>query len=117
MVHLTLFRDGDVPEVMHTPDQILSGAPAIRYRVHDVGEDGRLLAGEWSAGVGAWRVNYTEWEFCHMIAGRARLIEDGAAPVEVEVGDAFTIRPGFVGVWEVTEPMRKHFVVLEQPKR
>jgi len=111
---LTLFRDSAAAAEEHRPEAI-SGMPVTGLRIHHQSRDGRLSAGEWHASVGAWPVSYTEWEFCHVTTGRARLTEDGGTPVEVGPGDAFTIAPGFVGVWEVLEPMTKHFVVLDPP--
>lgn len=106
---ITLFRDSAAGEETHTPP----GGPPTRYRVHATGEGGRLSAGEWRAGVGAWAVDYTEWEFVHVVAGRARLTGIDDMAVEVGPGDAFTIAPGFRGTWEVIEPMTKHFVILD----
>lgn len=115
MSALTLFRDGPAADTAHTPGGIVSGAPETRYAIHATSEHGRLSAGVWHATPGAWRVDYTEWEYCHVTAGRARLTEDGRPPIEVAPGDSFTLAPGFAGVWEVLEPMTKHFVILDPP--
>ena len=115
MARLHLFRDSAAPEETHTPARITAGAPTTTYHVHATGEDGRLSAGIWRATPGAWEVRYTEWEYCHILAGRARLYEDGEAPVEIGPGDSLTIEPGFTGVWEVVEAMTKAFVILDPP--
>ena len=71
----------------------------------------KIYAGEWSADVGAWRVKYEEWEFCHVLEGVCELVPDDGAPVRYVEGDSFVIEPGFSGVWRVIEPMKKRYVV------
>jgi uncharacterized cupin superfamily protein len=61
--------------------------------------------------VGAWRVNYEEWEFCHLLEGACEITPDGGEPQRFAAGDSFVIEPGFVGVWRVLAPMRKRFVI------
>jgi uncharacterized cupin superfamily protein len=92
------------------PDRLLAGAPSTRTST-DYERDGALCAGEWSAEVGAWRVTYDEWEFCHVLEGACELIPEGGAPQRFNAGDSFVIEPGFRGVWRVLQPMRKRFVV------
>lgn len=91
-------------------DRLLEGAPVAETRL-DYERDGRTYAGEWSAGVGAWRVNYDEWEFCHVLEGTCELVPDGGAAQRFAAGDSFVIEPGFSGVWRVLAPMKKRFVV------
>jgi len=92
------------------PERLLEGAPITETRL-DYERDETTYAGEWSAGVGAWRVSYDEWEFCHVLEGACELTPDGGAPQRYKAGDSFIVEPGFVGVWRVLEPMRKRFVV------
>ena len=115
MSKLTLFRDAAPPDTEHVPARITAGAPVTRYRVVAGGEDGRLSAGIWQATPGAWRVSYTEWEYCYIVAGRAVLTEDGEAPIAIGPGDGLTLAPGFTGIWQVSETMTKHFVILDPP--
>jgi uncharacterized cupin superfamily protein len=91
-------------------DRIVEGAPMTETRL-DYENDGRTFAGEWAADVGAWRVNYEEWEFCHVLEGVCELTPDGGEAQRFHAGDSFVIEPGFVGVWRVIAPMRKRFVV------
>lgn len=115
MSALLLFRTSDAAEQDHLPATVLSGAPATRFRICAEGENGRLSAGIWQAETGSWRVSYDEWEFCHVISGRAELAEDGQPPVSVGPGDSFVVSAGFRGVWTVIEPLTKHFVILDPP--
>jgi uncharacterized cupin superfamily protein len=92
-------------------DRLVEGAPVAETRL-DYTQGESTYVGEWSSGVGAWRVCYDEWEFCHMLEGVCELPpDDGGAPQRYEAGDSFVIEPGFVGVWRVLAPMKKRFVV------
>jgi hypothetical protein len=91
-------------------DRLVEGAPTTETRL-DYERDGKVYAGEWSAGVGAWRVSYDEWEFCHLLEGACELVPDGGAAQHFKAGDSFVIEPGFTGVWRVLAPMRKRFVI------
>lgn len=115
MSRITLFRTSEADQHSDVPAMVLTGAPETQYRIYATGENGRLSAGIWHATVGSWRVVYEEWEFCHVLQGRATLIEDGCVPVSVGPGDGFTISAGFRGIWDVVEPLTKHFVILDPP--
>jgi uncharacterized cupin superfamily protein len=90
-------------------ERLVEGAPVARTAL-DYEKDGTYV-GEWSAGVGAWRVSYDEWEFCHVLEGACELVPDRGTPQRFTAGDSFVIEPGFTGVWRVLAPMRKRFVV------
>lgn len=89
-------------------DRVVDGAPMTETRL-DYARDG-TYAGEWAADIGAWRVRYDEWEFCHVLEGACELTPDGGEAQRYKAGDSFVIEPGFAGVWRVVEPMRKRFV-------
>jgi uncharacterized protein len=92
------------------PDRVIEGAPSTRTII-DYEQGEQTYAGEWSASVGAWRVAYDEWEFCHLLEGVCELVPEGGAPQRYTAGESFVIEPGFKGVWRVIEPMRKKFVI------
>ena len=71
--------------------------------------------GVWEAGVGAWRVECTEHEFCHLLAVRPRVRGDDGSEITFAIGDSFVIPAGFEGAWEVLEPARKLYAVYEPP--
>jgi uncharacterized protein len=107
---VTVTTDGVAPEEGRPdPSRILRGDP--RFRTWNVEERDGLYAGLWEATPGAWRVVYDEWEFCHILSGVSVLTEDGGEARRLTVGDAFVIRPGFTGVWEVVETTRKEYVI------
>lgn len=90
--------------------RLVSGAPAFRtWNVEEA--EGGLYAGIWEATPGKWRVEYDEWEFCHILSGVSIVTEEGGEARTVRAGDSFVIRPGFRGTWEVVETTRKEYVI------
>lgn len=91
-------------------ERVISGSPAFRtWNVEEA--EGGLHAGVWESTPGKWRVEYDEWEFCHIVSGVSVITEDGGEARTVRAGDSFVIRPGFRGTWEVVETTRKEYVV------
>lgn len=91
-------------------ERVVAGNPA--HRTWNFEDDGHgTYAGLWESTPGEWRVEYEEWEFCHVISGVMTLAEDGSEPKTFRAGDSFVVRPGFRGTWRVVETMRKHYVV------
>jgi uncharacterized cupin superfamily protein len=92
------------------PDRLISGDP--KFRTWNVEQrDGGLYAGIWEATPGKWRIEYDEWEFCHILSGVSVISEDGGEACAVRAGDSFALRPGFKGSWEVLETTRKEYVI------
>lgn len=90
--------------------RLLAGTPKFTsWNVEEA--EGGLFAGVWEATPGKWRVEYDEWEFCHILAGVSVLTEDGGEARMLKAGDSFIIRPGFKGTWEVVETTRKEYVI------
>lgn len=91
------------------PDRLISGDPVFTTWGYE-DQDG-LYCGIWQSTPGKWRVIYTEWEYCRILAGVSVLTQDGGAARIVRTGDSFIIRPGFSGSWEVMETTRKDYVI------
>lgn len=108
---LVFDADRIAPEADAPPEErIVAGAPTNRtWNFEDDGAG--IYAGIWESSPGEWRVEYAEWEFCHIVAGLSILTEDGRPPVTLKAGDGFVLRPGFRGTWKVVETTRKHYVV------
>lgn len=103
----------DAPTEAIAPEKVVVGAPSQRIANAYSSADQAFHCGVWEGDVGAWRVRYTEDEFCHMLAGRVRIVADTGEERIVAVGDSFVLLAGFSGVWEVLEPARKLYAVYE----
>jgi uncharacterized protein len=93
------------------PDRVVRGAPNGEARNGYASADGNRLAGEWSCSEGAWRVSYSEWEYCYILEGQVRLTGDDGTVIEANAGDNLVIEPGFEGVWENITPVKKLYVI------
>ena len=114
MSKLHLFRDtkGCFERSGPAPDRIISGEPHGETLNMFESNDGKIFSGIWRASKGAWHVAYDETEYCYITKGRARLIENGGATREVQIGDGFVIEAGFHGIWDVIDDMEKHYMIV-----
>ena len=96
-------------------ERLIAGNPmqSVANAYSDAGN--AFHCGVWEGEVGAWRVAYTEHEFCHMLEGRVRMRGNDGSDTTVVAGDSFVIPAGFEGVWEVLEPARKLYAIYEPP--
>jgi len=91
------------------PARLIAGDPEHRTWMTDEAEG--LWCGVWQSTPGAWRVVYEEWEYFRLTQGLSILTVDGGGPVRLGPGDAYVLRPGFTGIWEVVETTTKDFVI------
>jgi uncharacterized cupin superfamily protein len=91
----------------------LSGNPLQRVWSQYTDASQRFSVGIWECEPGAWRIHYTEEEYCRVMMGRSRLTNADGVVREVTAGDEFVIPRGFEGVWEVIERTRKVYVIYE----
>lgn len=109
---------GSIPiaaEPYHSaPERRVQGNPQLTLWQHYTDPTGQFSVGEWQGEVGAWRVQYTEEEFCQIIEGVSILRGDDDTETTVRAGDRFVIPAGFNGVWEVRERTRKTYVIFER---
>lgn len=102
------------PERYRPPqDRIIAGDPAQAARNLFQSRDGRFNAGIWESEPGIWRVEFTESEFCYLIAGIIVVRGDDGSEATFKAGDAFISPAGFTGTWEVREPARKYYAYYE----
>ncbi len=94
-------------------DRVLEGTPEQTTRNFFSDSTGQCFAGIWESTPGRWRVRYTENEFCHITRGAVLIESDHGDSRTFRAGDSFVVPAGFRGVWHVTEPMSKLYVIFE----
>lgn len=94
-------------------ERLIRGRPLQAVENAYSTRDGRFHCGVWEGDVGAWRVHYTEHEFCHLLSGRVRLRSDDGEDIVLEAGQSFVVPAGFTGTWEVLETARKLYSIYE----
>jgi uncharacterized cupin superfamily protein len=94
----------------------LEGNPLRTTWNHFSNPTGEVFAGVWASEVGSWRIEFGEREdeFFFVTEGRCRIIDEAGHATEAGPGSSLVIPAGFKGVFEVVEPMRKHYVIVER---
>jgi hypothetical protein len=95
------------------PDRLLAGRPRQEIRNVYADPERRFFVGHWRATPGKWRVAYTEHEFCHLLAGRVRIVSTDGMMREFGPGESFVVPAGFKGTWEVIETATKLYAIYE----
>ncbi len=92
----------------------LDGEVIVRSRVDFATEDRTLVSGVWESETGRSRWEFTtRGEIIYVISGAMTVEEDGGEPVEVTAGSTAYFPIGWCGTWNVTERLRKVFVVYK----
>lgn len=104
---------GPARESLPLPERLIEGSPEFKSWQIDSDKDGKVSSGVWEATPGVTRsIKGTTWEYCTILSGVVEITEDGKAPVRLQAGDTFVLKPGFVGVWKTIETVRKLWVVV-----
>lgn len=103
-------------EYLPSAEKIISGRPLQRIWSLYTDSSEKFSVGVWECEPGAWRVHYTEEEYCRILVGRSLLTNADGVVREVMAGDEFVIPRDFTGIWEVVERTRKTYVVCEAGK-
>lgn len=77
--------------------------------------DGIDCMGIWECSPGIWERTIMQEEFAHFVSGSATFIPEGGEPIEVRAGDSIWFPKNTRGVWQITENVRKVYVVIERP--
>ena len=94
--------------------RVSRGGTQLRRPAFESPDDG-LVAGTWISTPGKWRAFTDRDEFCMILSGHCRLIDEAGEAKTFKAGDAFLIPNGFRGYWEVLETTTKHFVIRQYP--
>lgn len=98
------------------PDRLLRGNPQRLSQNCHASADGLVSAGIWCCEVGAWNIRFADGkeEFFCVLEGRVRLCDAAGVCCEIGPGQAAVIPAGFSGRFEVLEPVRKYYVVVDR---
>lgn len=108
---------GSVPAIDHPrEDRREIGNPERRTWALYESADGVATCGIWECEVGRWRIVFPAGkdEYFFVLHGVVRLHDAAGGVTEVRAGQGAVIPGGFEGAFEVVEPVRKHFVVIER---
>jgi uncharacterized cupin superfamily protein len=101
---------GEVKVPLSSPAALLVG----RKYLNDV--PGIDSMGIWECSPGRWQRTIMEEEFAHFINGSARFVpEDGSDPIDLRAGDTIWFPANSRGVWEISEDVRKVYVIIDRP--
>jgi len=115
---ITEFRlQSPTPEYDHPREERrLVGNPQRTTWNHFTNASGEVSAGIWACERGSWRIEFgpRKDEYFCVLEGRCRVIDEDGYAAEAGPGDAMVIPAGFKGVFEVVEPVRKHYVIVDR---
>lgn len=88
-----------------------SGNPTLTTLPVDPGNNAKT--GIWECRPGGWPVvDRADTEVCYILSGRATLTDDETGETtEISAGSFVVLPVGWTGRWEVTETVRKAFVI------
>ena len=76
-------------------------------------EDGKgSEAGIWECTPGPSRWSLETHEYVHIVSGHMTVTRDGEDPVAVGPGDSVMFERGWQGTWEITDTLRKLYVIF-----
>jgi uncharacterized protein len=106
-----------VPDVDHPkPERLIAGKPRRdTWNAVDIDlPPGRLYCGVWRCEPGHWRIEMAagEHELFTVLAGRCRVHSSAGGFEEAGPGEAIYIPGGFVGSFEVIEPLSKTYTIV-----
>ena len=71
--------------------------------------------GIWECSPGRWKRTIMEEEFAHFITGSARFVPERGEPIDIRAGDTIWFPRNSRGVWEISENVRKVYVIIDRP--
>ena len=123
---MTAGTEGHVVPTVAAPRDILTGTTflpkptALTADLHErsatawTASTGRVRAGYWECGAGAFTAARDgEHEVCYIVSGSATLRDAAGERTDVSAGSILALPSGWVGTWEVHEPIVKVFVLAQ----
>lgn len=92
----------------------ISGQIITRSKVEFANDERTIISGTWESDPGTSRWEFlTRAEIIHLLNGAMTVQRDGEEPVDLTPGSVAYFPLGWTGVWTVTEPVRKFYVVYK----
>lgn len=92
----------------------LSGEIITRSKVEFVNDERTIISGTWESDPGTSRWEFlTRAEIIHLLDGAMTVQRDGEDAVHLTPGSVAYFPLGWTGIWTVTEPVRKFYVVYK----
>lgn len=88
---------------------IISGE--CRNATLSLGSDGTVECGIWEGTPGRWTSSWESWESFTVLSGAGTLTDDQGTVHELHAGLCVWVPAGATGTWEVTETVRKSYVI------
>lgn len=98
------------------PERLVTGNPQRTTWPHFTNDSDEVFMGVWASEVGAWRIEMgpAEDEYFYVIEGSGNLTDEAGNCRVFGVRDAVIIPAGFKGTFTVTEPLKKHYVIVDR---
>lgn len=90
-------------------EKLIAGDPV--FTTWNLEERDGLYCGIWRSTPGKWHVSYDEWEYFRLTEGVSVITDAQGNETTLRAGDAYVVRPGFTGTWEVIETTTKDYVI------
>jgi uncharacterized cupin superfamily protein len=102
----TLESDGPVGRPLSQPASITKN---LAVELDGAGEN---RSGIWEVNTGRFERQLANAEVMHILSGECTFTPVGSAPLEIRAGDTLFFPANTNGVWDVTVPLRKVYVVM-----
>lgn len=107
---------GELEELLLEPpsaESLTGDTPVRRKALFVAGSPPAIVSGVWEAQPGTSRWTFTgKGEFIFVLGGKMTVTEDGGESVLLGPGDAAVFPPGWAGLWEIHETLRKVMIVF-----
>jgi uncharacterized cupin superfamily protein len=91
----------------------LDGPMSHRGRVFWQSENGKVACGLWEVDAGRFSCVF-DGEMVHVVKGTIVATDEEGSTITLGPGDVYTFTPGWKGIWEMREPMRKFFTTFRE---
>jgi uncharacterized cupin superfamily protein len=78
-------------------------------KMEDIEKEGIMSWPIWEKEISRFNWHYDETEECYLLEGKAVVETDDGEKVQFSKGDFVTFPKGLSCVWEIKEPVKKHY--------